>query len=280
MSYFKNDEDIRTIGISMGFLDSIIGVFVKEEPKKSLEESHSDDMHTPDEIIDNICQSIVRTSEYEVVRQVHDIIIKNVDYCNTNRDVDHQYLGPLIYRKGVCDGISKLFKHIMDRLSVRSLIVSGDLTASNQDPGPHAWNLVRIDGRWFHIDVTADLCLSKSIVPYRYDYFCLSDRDIRRDHKFTKFAHSCDYSDYCYYIRQNNAVNNIQEFDHAFRRAIGSPDRTMVVRLPYGLDFDSSLPRLDDRIKDLARSYRFLSFSWRMEYNPDQLVIAYSFKIL
>ena len=46
----------------------------------------------------------------------------------------------------------------------------------------HAWNIVKVGGKYYHLDATFDrgLCHDGEI---RYDYFCLPDKQIFRDHE-------------------------------------------------------------------------------------------------
>lgn len=48
-----------------------------------------------------------------------------------------------------CNGYALAFKDIMTRLNIQALHITSD---SMQ----HAWNLVYLDGEWYHVDVTWD----------------------------------------------------------------------------------------------------------------------------
>ena len=61
--------------------------------------------------------------------------------------------------KVVCAGYAKAYKYLCDlsdfENNVSCIYVTGDMTASNGDPGPHAWNIVRrANGRNYLVDVT------------------------------------------------------------------------------------------------------------------------------
>ena len=51
------------------------------------------------------------------------------------------------YKTGTCQGYTKLFKAIMDKLGIECSYSSSDMIA-------HVWNIVKLDGQWYHIDVT------------------------------------------------------------------------------------------------------------------------------
>ena len=57
--------------------------------------------------------------------------------------------GALVEGDAVCQGYALAYKLLLDQCGVNSVLVSSD--AMN-----HAWNLVEIDGDWYHVDATWD----------------------------------------------------------------------------------------------------------------------------
>ncbi len=116
---------------------------------------------------------------------VHDYICKNVEYDNTQGDYGNRYepysiFGPLIEKKAVCDGVSKLTKLLLELLGIRSYVVSG----SKADPKKpkHAWNIVMLDEEAYHLDVTIDMCQTKATGGLlRRDFFNISDTVMERE---------------------------------------------------------------------------------------------------
>ena len=51
----------------------------------------------------------------------------------------------------VCEGYARAFKLICDKLEIPCLFVVGNFRGEN-----HAWNMVRLDGSWYAVDVTLD----------------------------------------------------------------------------------------------------------------------------
>ena len=51
--------------------------------------------------------------------------------------------------------------------------------------GPHMWNMVKVGGLWYHVDVTWDDPISSSGPMLRYDYFLVSDSTILADHSIS-----------------------------------------------------------------------------------------------
>jgi hypothetical protein len=58
-------------------------------------------------------------------------------------------------RKGVCDGYARLFKSLCNHARIQCEVVSGRVKSPlHNDLIPHAWNAVRLYGKWYLIDPT------------------------------------------------------------------------------------------------------------------------------
>ena len=120
---------------------------------------------------------------YDTVLAIHDELAKDICYQEDGK-LSHSIVGPLLFGRGVCDGFSKTLKFILDELSIPCFVVNG--TATDPQTGineGHAWNIVKIDNSWVHIDLTFDAAISQSPV-LRHDYFGLNTPTIARDHQF------------------------------------------------------------------------------------------------
>ena len=138
-------------------------------------------------------KQVAGRSDYDKIRILHDSMVKHVLYYGRELDKSHNVLGAIIERKGVCESIAKAFKLMCDVCMVPSIVVFGHGSSENEDRTQkenHAWNLVKLDGEWFHVDVTYDVGLSQypQTGTIRYDYFCRSDQVFFQDHTiFTKY---------------------------------------------------------------------------------------------
>lgn len=96
-----------------------------------------------------------------------------------------EIIGPLGQGVGVCEGIAKAVKVLLDALGVWCVIA---ICGNNPEKGikyRHTWNIVRIGGAYYHLDTTFDNTLGKSdkVEDIRYDYFNLDDGHIFKDHE-------------------------------------------------------------------------------------------------
>lgn len=124
--------------------------------------------------------------ELERELAVHDYLVSNTQYDTESvKLVDDHFIdastsyGTLVNRKALCSGYSFAAKLLLNRVGISSGVIKG----VSKDMG-HMWNIVRIDGEWYHLDVTWDDPVTISADPgCRYDYFNLTDEYISEDHE-------------------------------------------------------------------------------------------------
>lgn len=97
-------------------------------------------------------------SKFQKAVYVRDYLSEKIKYnYNENNKNDRGLRGLLTY-KSVCVGYSRIFKDIMDREKIPCEVANGaaieELGANIIEPHGHAWNLLKIDGKLFPIDVT------------------------------------------------------------------------------------------------------------------------------
>lgn len=138
-------------------------------------------------------------TDLQNAKALHDYLVRNTVYDyknyanNTIPPESYNAYGPLVLRTGVCQGYSEAYAALLERVGIESTITSSD--AMN-----HAWNIVTIGGRNYHVDVTWDDPVSFSTGldggfydDVRDDYFMISDAAmLSRKHYGWDSALSCD----------------------------------------------------------------------------------------
>lgn len=137
-------------------------------------------------------------SDMEKEKYIHDFICDNVTYDKLKKQYSHEIIGPLGQGVGVCEGIAKSVKILCDNLGIPCIVVISENNPEKNIKYRHAWNVVKIDGIWYHLDATFDNSLSKEET--RYDYFNLDDKNIFRDHQPVIYPiPECKNSNHFYY---------------------------------------------------------------------------------
>lgn len=136
--------------------------------------------------VDKLVRTAMKFSEWDKEKYVHDFICENIRYDKLKKPYSHEIIGPLGHGVGVCEGIAKSVKVLCDALGVWCIIA---ICGNNPEKGikyRHTWNIVRINGQYYHLDATFDNTLGKNedgLTSIRYDYFNLDDKNIFRDHE-------------------------------------------------------------------------------------------------
>ena len=127
------------------------------------------------EILSEIIKPGMSTDERQ--KAIHDYIVTNVAYDQSFSR--YSAYDALAEGKTVCQGYALLAYKMLKEAGIENLIISG--TAGGQN---HAWNLVRIRGNWYHMDVTWDDPLPDVAGRVTYRYYNLTDEQMRMDHSW------------------------------------------------------------------------------------------------
>ena len=164
--------------------------------------------------VEKLTRPAKQLSEEEKEKYVHDFICENIRYDKLKKPYSHEIIGPLGQGVGVCEGIAKAVKVLLDALGVWCIIA---LCGNNPEKGikyRHTWNIVKIGGKYYHLDATFDNTLTSDSrqEEIRYDYFQLSDKQIFRDHEpLIAPAPKCVDADHFYYKEKKLSFTKTEE---------------------------------------------------------------------
>jgi hypothetical protein len=130
--------------------------------------------------VTNVLKEIIvpGMTNHEKVKAIHDWIVLNLSY-DTSLQKYTAYDG-LVTGSTVCQGYSLLAYRMLEQVGIDNRIVEG--TAGDQ---LHAWNLVKLDGKWYHMDTTWDDPTPDRKGKVSHSYYLLSDNEMARDHVWT-----------------------------------------------------------------------------------------------
>lgn len=102
----------------------------------------------------------IEDDELKMVYKIHDAIVRRVNY---DMDADDKFNagGAIIDNQAVCQGYAMAFTYLCQAAGIECITVKGET-----ESGSHAWNMVKIDGKWYHLDVCWD-----DTELYDYDFF-------------------------------------------------------------------------------------------------------------
>ena len=112
----------------------------------------------------NILRQIINDdmTDYEKTLAIFEYLVDRVDYDydaanapfdkNSNNNICYYLEGVFEYNRAVCDGKSKAFVLLCRMEGIEALRDWGD---SYTGGAGHAWNYVKLDGKWYMVDTTA-----------------------------------------------------------------------------------------------------------------------------
>ena len=141
-------------------------------------------------VVENDFQiTFVRTlSQLEQVAYVYKWLLTYCNY-NLNSAYNQNIDSVFVRRNSVCTGYAKAAQYLFKLLGIESCLVFGRLNNDKED-GRHCWNIVNIDGHYYHLDVClGDLSLEDVLNgaritaiqrygDYNYNCFCISTDEI------------------------------------------------------------------------------------------------------
>ncbi len=134
---------------------------------------------------------------------IHDRILLNYQYDTTLASTDaHSFF---TQGKGTCNAYSMAFMMICRQLGVEAkLVISEEMN--------HAWVRVKLDGDWFHVDLTADDPIPDRKGRADHRYFLVSDRRLKSE-GYTDFEEGFCQSTRYDYADWKNASSPIVFYD-------------------------------------------------------------------
>lgn len=123
-------------------------------------------------------------SDEQKIKYLHDYLINHILYVERKKKqqenitieecIVHTAYGAA-KGKAVCQGYALYYARLLNALNISCLVVNSQ---------NHAWNIVRCEGKYYHVDVCWD-----SISDYQYQYFMKSDQEMMQgngDHNLEK----------------------------------------------------------------------------------------------
>lgn len=131
------------------------------------------------EKIDSVLNEIIsqNMNVHEKIKSINDWIVLNGKYDTTLINNSHYDL--LFEGNSICNGYALLTYKMLSKLNIPVKLIVG-----YGNSGPHIWNMLKIDDYWFHLDTTFNDPVPDNEGVVSYDYFLLSDNEIKKDHSF------------------------------------------------------------------------------------------------
>lgn len=130
--------------------------------------------------VDSIYNELItdNMNDREKIKVIHDYIINNTKYDINRSDNkitiyrSNTAYGALIEHYAICGGYADSMKLFLDKFN----IVNYKISSEN-----HIWNLVKLDNKWYHLDLTwDDPVTSTGEDVLEYDYFLITTDELKQ----------------------------------------------------------------------------------------------------
>lgn len=167
-------------------------------------------------------------SQLQIALSIHDYLAANICYDET--EVKNSGYDALVNNSTMCAGYAAAYQDLLQRAGI-------DCVQVTSQKMEHAWNLVCIDGSWYHVDLTWDDPTPDSAGFVSHEYFLLTDAEISAgeephyewdgditctDTRFSDgfwrdvYGQICyESKDTCYLIRSDELINSVYRRDEA-----------------------------------------------------------------
>jgi hypothetical protein len=196
--------------------------------------------------------------DYGKLKYIHDWLILNVDKNTTDNDALTIY-GALIRKIANCEGYSRSFSYLANLCGIKNLIITG-LT----DTG-HMWNMVKLGGNWYHVDVTFDEpeesleAKYPDFISYQHflagDSLILNDRIVWTNLFIPPVANTFNEN---YFVRENKLIEtdfNAREIiENAVLEAVSEEKSYVSVKCASTDVYLRTIERLDEDFESISKS--------------------------
>lgn len=249
----------RTIGL--GLLCSIDYIFTKEEYEERKAE------------LDAVCDEVIESlsdpdDEWQTELEIHDYIIGNCRYDIAEND--HVYssaYGALVNGEAACEGYSKAMQLLLDRAGIENYVICGDATNQDGETGPHMWNIVKINGDFYHLDCTWDD--PKDDGSENHLYFNLNDEMISETHSDFPDDFECTATAENYYNKKGTSLGKYNSghkrtMISIVAREINAGNNAVEFRFDSGSDAQKAY---NDLINGDMTAYRTISLQAEVDFD-------------
>ena len=180
---------------------------------------------------------LANADETRKERRIHDWFCQNVVYdeeaVNTDARIGrliaaHSIIGVFARKRAVCEGIAKATKILFNTANMGCIVVSGESNRAAHKK--HTWNIIKVNGNAYHLDMTWDIALSKE-GHIGYDYYNLPEAAICLDHGSYDAVPECETWKENYFVQEGLLFPSQRKLEQYLDRAIEAGQRDLYFRM-------------------------------------------------
>jgi len=140
------------------------------------------------DVVKNLVQPAVKNwaglTDIEKIINLNEFILNgqfSYDMTYKNRKSISQFIKDT---KGVCEEFTTLTYLFLNEMGFENIVIYGQATTDDGRTGHHTWNMVKIEGQWYHLDIlwNGPTDTSGKIMEINKEYLLKSTKTILKDH--------------------------------------------------------------------------------------------------
>lgn len=224
------------------------------------------------ETADKVCRT--HSGEYERALALHDYIVSTYRYTESDSSTDASSVTctSVATHRAVCDGYARVYHILLHMAGIESRLIVG----RTSDGVNHVWNLVKLSGRYTHIDCTFDDPVPDISGRVIHNYFGMNDSMIARGRTWERNQYPAAYATDLYYpTTRGERFDTVADFIQACRPLLG---RTSGLRNAYIKELSNGRINAKIRIENVQKQLRINAVSRLMTDNDTPGIITYELR--
>ncbi len=131
--------------------------------------------------------------------RIHDYLCRTVTYTPDNNNIwddENNAMGAIFNGRAECDGYTDAY-YLLCRLAGLQVFYQFGDDADPNTSQTHIWNILNLNGRWYHVDVTwDDLDYAKFPDAVTYRYYLIGNEQMKLTHRWNESMCAYPISDY------------------------------------------------------------------------------------
>ena len=267
-------------------IDLILKKTIQVFPEKSAKQSF-DKQKELSAVGDLICRKIMKEcfDNYQRVLAVYlylqDTVIYDINEMNRALAGDYHYsdthnaFGALVNRRAVCDGIASAVSLLLGKIGIKCMTITGTSAIYGQKKVNHAWNIVEIEGKYYHLDTTWDISKHSMFDEYAYDYFLQNDENMAFDHDWDVMsAPVCKEDNLSYFSKNRLFVSNMMQLQQILEHNLEKRNKVFHLKIAYNLSLPENMEAFMEEKLHYSASRLGLAFQMQYTWNQNTRIFS------
>lgn len=249
--HVTQEDDVKVAGEYMILSTLPISDAYKSGDDSALDDEQKETLEMASAVLDEIIDSGM--TDYEKEKAVYDWMCANLKHeggvtvaVPTTSEESSRPHGVLKYKSAVCVGFATTFRMFMQMMDIECMVVHNSY---------HSWDLVKLDGEWYHTDIYSDVDTGN------YANFNMTDSLCTYNHHWdTSFFPAANGLTYCYAYQNSVKIEDPCELPAHLREAADNGKTATLYFLIDSTDenlstaMDEMMMQLDGAITQYAAS--------------------------